>query len=249
MFRPRPLSLAAFALIGAPLLLSIACSSSPEQELLKKYFQAAKLRDNTTVGNIATVNFAPDQEGIVQDFSVTSAGEEQRRPLKLKELSAAEETARKEEEDFNKKKKEYQDANIQGIERVLKAESAGKPVTGPDKAIQEAWSKWREDSKQYSEKLADARRALSAERRLVEPSVNGPRNAVDATQFDGELVTKDMVLKANVKKGDAAAAERELHVKLTKADLKNGPEGKAVEGRWIITHISDAKDGQTPPTE
>jgi hypothetical protein len=228
--------------------LSSACSYSPEQDLLKKYFQAAKLRDTGTLSNIATVNFSPDQEGVVQNFTVVSSGEEQRRPLKLKELAAAEAAARSAEEDFNKQKRAYQDANLEGIERVLKAEAAGKSIARTDTAVQTAWSKWREDTKQFSEKLAEARRALSAERRLVEPSVNGPRNAVDPTQYEGELITKDLVIRANVKKGDAPAQERELNVRLTKADLKNGPDGKSVEGRWIITHISDAKEGQPPPT-
>jgi hypothetical protein len=126
-------------------------------------------------------------------------------------------------------------------------ESAGKTATGADAAVQTAWTKWRDDTKQYSQRLAEARRALSAERRLAESSVGDPRNAVDPTQFDGELVTKDVVLKANVKKGDAAAQERELHVRLTKADLKNGPGGKTVNGRWIITHIGESP--APPPTE
>ena len=105
------LALPAFATV---LSLTVACSSAPEQQQLQKYFQASRMRDNTTLANIATVSFSPTEHGSVQSFSITTTAPEEKRPLKLKELAAAEEAARKDDEEFNKKKKEYQDANRAG---------------------------------------------------------------------------------------------------------------------------------------
>ena len=91
-----------------------------------------------------------------------------------------------------------------------------------------------------SKKLTETRQALSAERALVDPSVYDARNPVDATKFDGELIKKDLTIKAKVKTPEGPTQDKDLHVRLTRADLTGGPDGKAVAGRWIITHISAA---------
>jgi hypothetical protein len=245
MVRPKSTSLLLLGLV--PLVLfTFACSSADEKQLLSKFFNASRMRDNTTLGNIATVQFSPTEEGVVQSFDITKISPEQKRTLRLKELKATEEKARKDDEDLNKQKKEYQDANLAAIERVLQAERQGTKLKGKDLEIQAAWTKWREDVAEHSKTLAEARDALNHERSLAELSVFDSRNPVDVAAFDGELITRDMILKAKVKKGEAAAADQDLHVKMERVELKNGPGGKAVSGRWIITHVSAAEDGKTP---
>jgi hypothetical protein len=244
MVRPRPsvfvLSLPALLPL---LLLAAACSSGPEQQLLQKYFQASRLRDNTTLANIATVSFSPTEQGAVQSFEIVNAGEEQRRPLKLRDLATAEEEARRADEDFNKKKKEYQDANRTAIERVLQAERKNASLRGADAEVQKSWAQWRDDTQHHAKRLADARRALTDERSLAEASVYDARNPVDATKFDGELITKDLTVKATVRTPEGQVQDKNLHVRLSRTELKNGPEGRTVSGRWIITHISEAAPG------
>lgn len=245
MVRPKSTSLLLLGLVPL-LLVTMACSSSDEKQLLSKFFNASRMRDNTTLGNIATVQFSPTEDGVVQSFDIVSMSEAQKRTLQLKEMKAAEEAAQKDDEQLNKQKKEYQDANLTAIERVLQAERDGKSLKGKDLEVQQAWTKWRQEVADHSKKLADARTALSRERGMAELSAFDARNPVDVTAFDGEMFAKDLVLKAKVKKGEAAAAEEELHVKMERVELKNGPEGKAVNGRWIITHVSRAGDGKTP---
>ena len=227
-------------------LLTIACSGADEKQLLSKFFNASRMRDNTTLGNIATVQFSPTEDGVVQSFDIVKTAPDQKRTLQLKELKAAEEAARKDDEELNKQKKEYQDANLEAIERVIAAERQGTKLKGKDLEIQAAWTKWREDVAEHSKKLTGAREAMNRERGLAELSVFDARNPVDVTVFDGELVTKDLVLKARIKKGEAPAADQELHVKMERVELTNGPGGKTVSGRWIITHVSPAEDGKTP---
>jgi hypothetical protein len=232
-------------MLGA-LLIAAGCSSSPEQQLLQRYFQASKLRDNTTLNNIATVAFSPTEQGAVQSFEVVSVEPEQRRPLKLRELATAEEEARNADEAFNKKRKEYQDRNLGAIERVLKAERTNSSVRGADAQVQKTWSQLRDDGSQFSKKLADARRALVAERSLAEVSVYDARNPVDTTKFDGELVTKDMQIRAQVRTPEGSMQDKDLYVRFTRAELTNGPEGKTIPGRWIITNIGETRPAGSP---
>jgi hypothetical protein len=227
-------------------LLTVACGGSDEKQLLSKFFNASRMRDNTTLGNIATVQFSPTEDGIVQSFDIVKTSPEEKRPLKLKELRAAEDAAQKDDDALNKEKKAYQDANLAAIERVLAAERQGTKLKGKDVEVQTAWTKWREDVAAHSKTLAEARAALNHERSLAELSAFDARNPVDVTAFDGELFTRDLLLRARVKKGEAPAADEDLHVKMERAELTNGPGGKAVSGRWIITHISRASDGKTP---
>jgi hypothetical protein len=247
MVRPKPTSLLLLVVVALPALLVMGgCGGSEEQALLTKYFSASRMRDNATLGNIATVSFSPADNGVVQSFDVVSAGQEEKVALKLKELKAAEDAARQADEAFNKEKKAYQDANLEAIERVIKAERDGTTLKGKDLEVQNTWTKWREDSKTSSGKLAEARQALAAERGVAEISAFDARNPVDPSLFDGDLITKDMVVKAKVKKGDAEPADQNLHVKFQRVDLRNGPNGQTVAGRWVITHISPADDGKTP---
>lgn len=234
--RPRShkLLLAVLALAVLPVA---ACSSPPEQQLLTKYFAASRMRDNATLGNFATVSFSPTTEGVVQKFTITSVGAETSKTLKLRELAEAEAALRKEEEEFNKRKKEYQDANSDAIQRVLKAEATKQTLKGKDLEIQAEWQKWRDETAAFAKKLTDARKAIGADRTLAEVSAFDARNQVDVTKFDGELISKDVHIDAEVKAPDGTVSTKKMHLILTRADLKNGPDGKTVSGRWVITQI------------
>lgn len=232
--RAKKLLLAALAVVVLPIA---ACSSPPEQQLIQKYFAASRMRDNATLQNFATVSFSPTTEGVVQKFTITSVGEETRKALKLRELSEAEAALRKEEEAFNKRKKEYQDENSDAIQRVLKAEAARQTLKGKDLQIQTEWQKWRDETAAFAKKLTDAHKALNADRGLTEVSVFDARNQVDVVKYDGELISKEVHIDAEVKAPDGTVSTKKLHLTLTRAELTNGPEGKTASGRWVITQI------------
>ena len=206
----RPKSSVHAHLVPVVLAMAVAagCSSAPEQPLIQKYFQASRLRDNGTLGNIATVSFSPTEDGIVQSFTIDSVGAEQRRPLQLKSLAEAEAAAQKADEEFNKKKKEFQDANGESINRILKAEAARQTLRGKDAEIQKAWSDFRSQTAEYSKKLSDARKALSSERSLTEVSAFDARTPVDPSKFDGDSVNKDVNITAKVKRATARSRTR-----------------------------------------
>lgn len=238
MDRPRSTPIVLLVLVALTFPLLAACAPSAEHTLLRKYFQASRMRDNMTLANIATVSFNPTERGVVQSFKVEEVGAEERRPLNLKALAAAFEEARKADEEFNKRMKEYQDANLEAIERVIAAEGGNQPIARRDQAVKEAWDKWRAERAERAKRLSDAREALTAERALVEPSVFDPQGpSIDVTAFDGELITKDVEFSAKVRKGEGAAEDKQMHARFSRAVLTGGPEGRSVEGRWMITQI------------
>ena len=51
-----------------------------------------------------------------------------------------------EEKAFTEKKKKFQDDNTEAIDRILKAESKNKPVTGKDAEVKKEWDKFREET-------------------------------------------------------------------------------------------------------
>ncbi|MCA1563555.1 MAG: hypothetical protein LC804_25980 [Acidobacteria bacterium] len=92
-------------------VLAVGCSGGGEYQFLKQYFDASRLRDSTTVGNIATVSFSPQTDGTVQSFEVVSVSDVRRRPLKLRELAKTHAAARAADDEFSKRKRAYQDTN------------------------------------------------------------------------------------------------------------------------------------------
>jgi hypothetical protein len=243
MIRPAS-SHTRLVLAATAALLATGCGGGSEQQLLQQYFQAARLRDQTTLTNIATVSWDIQQRGTVTDFEVTNTGEEQKRPLEMRTLRKAHEDAQAADEEFSKRKKAYQDENIEAIDRVIKAERSNGKLSGRDAQVQTAWTKWRQEMSEHAKKVQDARMALSDERGVAEISVYNPRNPVDVTEYDGELLSKDVTVNAQVRMADGQSASKTLVVTMQRAVLKK--EGSPdVNGRWIIT---DIKDSSAPTT-
>ena len=241
MFRPK--SLIATATILA-IIAMIGCGGSGEEKTtLMKYFNASKMRDNLTLANIATVGFDPEKMGQVSTFSIVTQTPDTTEPLTIKQHAADLKAAQDAETEFSKKKKEFQDANGEAIERVLKAEAANKPLKGKDADVQKEWTKWRDETAVYAKKVSEMRKALNEGRPVVEISIQDPRNPVIVTDYEGTLVTKDVSIKAKVKGPDGTTTEKDYVFTLQRATLKDvvGKDGKPGElvGRWVITKYKE----------
>ncbi len=219
-------------------LVAAACGGAPEDGQIRQFFRASQLRDSQTLANFAAVTFDPTKDGVVTSFEVTNVSEERRVPLRVKELTKAYDDARAEEEAFSKKKKEYQDANLDVIDRVLKAESAARPLRGTDAEVQKAWSKWREDTAMHAKRTSEARNQLNAERPIAELSLENPQNPVDPGTVDGELATKDVTIDAQVRQADGQVVPKTMVLTMQRAIGKT--DSKEVTGRWVITAIKPA---------
>jgi hypothetical protein len=237
MYRPRS-SVPAFGVFVLTLLLLVACSGAAEQTLIRQFFNASRLRDNTSLDNLSTVIFDPRTQGTVTTFTIQNIGPEQSKPLALKSLAKAHEDAKAEDTAFSQRKGEYQNANLEAIQRVLKAERDNAKISGKDADVQDAWRKLRDESATVSKKVSDMRRSLRTETQLVDLSVNaGGRTAIDVTKYDGEMITKEVTVAAPVRLPSGETAQKTYVITMQRALLKGEKE---VAGRWIITGCRDA---------
>jgi hypothetical protein len=221
-----------------------ACSSpnASEENLVRQFFRASGLRDSQTLANFATVSFDPKTEGTVGtgDFEVTAVSPERSEPLRVVELDKAVKDAESANKAFNEKKKTYQDANADAIDRVLKAESAGRKLTGKDAQIQAEWTKWRDESGAEAKKVSAARQELSNARPIAEMSLMANSGSPTPTveELNGTLVSKDITVKANVKGADGSTTEKTYVMTVQRAVVKTDKGER--QGKWIITAIKPA---------
>ncbi|HWQ00171.1 MAG TPA: hypothetical protein VNK92_06845 [Vicinamibacterales bacterium] len=236
MHRPIPSRAALVPLLA---VLAAACGgASVEQQVLRRYFDALRLRDQATLGFVATVRLDPETEGIVQRFRIVSVGDERRQALRIRELARALREAREADEAFIARMRAFQKEHADEIDRVLKAEARKAALRGRDAALQAEWRRWRDQMAEHAKRVADARRKLAAETRVAELSVYDAQNPVEVEDYDGELVTKDVTIEAEVLTPDRQTVTRTYVVTLQRAELK-GPKGER-RGRWVITGIRPA---------
>jgi hypothetical protein len=241
MLRPKTSVYLLASMVLAVAALS-GCSSpnASEENLVRQFFRASGLRDTQTLSNFATVSFEPKTEGTVTDFDVTSVSPERTEPLRVIELNKAFVDAEAANKAFNEKKKTYQDANADAIDRVLKAESAGRKLTGRDAQVQAEWTKWRDESGAEAKKVSAARMALSNARPIAELSLMANSGAPTPTveELNGTLVSKDISVKAQVRGADGATSEKNYVMTVQRAIVKTDKGERT--GKWIITAIKPA---------
>ena len=227
------------ALLLAPVaLLDMACSRPPEQQMLNQFFRAARSRDNTTAALMSAVPLDPRNQGSVEDFEIVSVGPEQRAPLGLQSFVDAAESARATEAEFQRKKREYSDANLKTIEEILKLE--GDPnakFTREQAAVKPVWDQWRADTAMHVKNLSMADAALAAATAPIEASLDQPgQPAFDIKTFQGDMVTKDVAIKAQFKSPEGQMSEKDLVVTMSR--VVGTQAGVQREGKWIITKIA-----------
>jgi hypothetical protein len=245
MHRPNPRVMARLAPSLAVLTLT-ACSGGPEQAILTQFFTASRLADNTTLNNFTMVSFEPRTQGTVTSFTIASVSPEQRKPLGLKALAKAHQDAKADDVEFTRRKEEYQNANIDMIQRVLKTVRDASKLKGADAEVQATWSKYVQDGAAVSRKVAEAKRKLATESAVVELSINGGSNTpLDVSRYDGEVVSKDVMIDAAVKSPTGDRLQKTLLVTMQRAVLN---ADKNVTGRWIITGIKDASQSPGSPS-
>ncbi len=240
MFRPK-----ASVFLVLPMLVAVAalsgCSSpnAQEENIVRQYFRASGLRDNQTLANFALVSFDPKVEGVVTDFDVTAVSPERSEPLTVIELSKAVTEAEAANKAFNEKKKTYQDANMEAIDRVLKAQGKGGKLSGKDGQIQAAWEKWQADAGAEAKKVSAARNALADSRPVAELSLTaGNGDGPNIEDMNGVLVSKDVSVAATVRGPDGATTQKNYLVTVQRAVVKAASGER--NGKWVITGIKPA---------
>ena len=177
-----------------------------------------------------------EERGAVSRPNVQTVAEEQRRPLRMLELTEVLAEARESEETFTQEKIAYQDENFDAINRVLEAEREGDDVGRRDREVQEAWTDWRERTMEHSREVSAALDELNSEQNEASLSMFDPNNPIDVTGYNGELVTKDVEITARIEL-DGNETEETLTVTLQQAIL-TAEDGTPMEGRWVVRNIS-----------
>jgi len=241
MLRPKSsVYLLASMVLAVAALRACSSANASEENLVRQFFRASGLRDSATLSNFATVSFDPKAEGSVSDFEITSVSPERTEPMRVIELNKAVADADAANKEFNDRKKVYQDANAEAIDRVLKAESAGRKLTGRDAQVQAEWTKWRDDSGAEAKKVSAARSALSEARPIAELSLMANSGSPTPTveELNGTLVSKDISVKAQVRGPDGATTEKNYVMTAQRAIVKSDKGER--QGKWIITAIKAA---------
>ena len=210
------------------------CGGGAERALLQSFFRASQVDDRATAGNVSMVAFDVREQGVVSGISVRSVTEETRRPLRTRDLAEALAQAQTDEQEHAVQMREYQDENLEAIARVIGAERTGEDVAGADEEVQQEWVRWRQQSATHSSAVSNGEVALADESRVAERSTFSPSNPIDVRGFDGELVSKDVTITANVEL-DGNSEERTMVITLQMVELGSGED--MIEGRWIISAI------------
>ena len=240
MFRPKVKSVYMLAPMFVAVAILTACSSAPEENLVRQFFRASSLRDNQTLANFAVVSFDAKTDGTVAAFKIVSVSPERVEPMKVQELAKAVADAEAANKTFTESKKAYQDKNMEAIDRVLKAQAAGKKLTGKDGQVQAEWEKWQADTATEAKKVSAARTALADSRPIAEISLAGGSGATpDIAELNGNMVTKDITVDATVKAPDGSTSQKQLVLTVQRAVVK-GKNGADRNGKWIITKITPA---------
>jgi hypothetical protein len=239
--RSRVRATLAIVLVLAPLsILAAACSSAPpEQQLLSQFFRAARTRDNETLARMSAVEFRPSQQGEVTEFEITNISEERRTPLTYKQLIEAQNRAAADEADFRKRRVDFESANRPALEAIAKLERDPAAKFNPtQEKLKAEWDKWRQDAQAMTKATANAKAAFNnavgpAEASLAQPG----QPAFAADKFEGQLISKDVTVEAQVKQGDVTTAKTLV---ITLQRVEGTQDGTQRNGRTIIARIQGA---------
>jgi hypothetical protein len=215
-------------------LLAACGGGGQELTLIRGFFTASRYQDRATLGNMSMVVFSPTEDGIASSPSIENVTEEERRQLRFSELQQALEDIQAAETSFRAEKKQYQDENEEAIGRVIDANREGEEVASSDEEVRDMWNQLVADEREYARKVSDAQNALNDESRLAQASVYDPSNPINVVDYEGELLSKDVTVSANIEM-DGGSEERTMVFSLQKVELQ-GEQG-LIEGRWIITSI------------
>ena len=231
----------AIALLIAPIaVLTAACSAPPEQQTLNQFFRAARTRDNETLARMSAVAFDPREQGEVTDFEITNVSEERRSPLEFKTLIDAEQKAAAAELGYRKKRLEWESNNRQALEAIAKMERDPKAkMSAAQQAMQAEWMKWRTEAGAMQKATAAAKAALAAATGPAEASLSQPgQPPLAPDKFQGELLSKDVTLNAEVKSPSGETSQKTLVVTIQR--VTGTMDGTQRNGRPIITRIQGA---------
>jgi len=216
-------------IIGALLVLVAfqSCSSKPEEGLLKRYFNAVRMNDNSTMSSMALEPLTMDVTG----FNIVSVAAEKIEPAVLAGLS-------KQEAGLKRKLEEHVGPTIDAKDAVDVAkdeldtartkaakQAAQKKVDEMQVKYDQAFGLHKELQKGYN----DAKTAAAREEEITAFSL-GAKELVNIRDLTGDVHSKEIVLK--IKTRDAGDKNYKLFMR--SYILKDEATNLKYNGRWVI---------------
>ena len=101
------------------------------------------------------------------------------------------------------------------------------------------WDKWRADTAMYVKNLTAARSAVTAATGPAEASLTQPgQPKFDVNAFDGDMVTKDVAIKAQVKSPEGQTSEKDLVITACRK-VVGQPQGGTRRAKAEVDHHED----------
>ncbi|MGD9344395.1 MAG: hypothetical protein PVH84_00925 [Candidatus Aminicenantes bacterium] len=208
-----------------------SCSSHPEEALLKRYFSALSLNDNTTLSTMAL-----EPTDISADsWEIINVTEEVVEPFKLPEMNTEEMDAKKTLEDhvgvtldardeWDNAVYEEERARTRAAKRAARAKADELKVK-----YDEILSEHKEMQKTYNEAKADAAR----EQEIAIFSL-GTGELPTIRDFTGEVFKKQVDVKT-----EGEAGVKNYRIYLRRYILQDEATGIHHRGRWIIVKFEN----------
>jgi hypothetical protein len=216
-------------IIGAVLVLVAfqSCSSKPEEGLLRRYFNAVRMNDNSTMSSMAIEPLTMDVSG----FNVVSVTPEKVEPAVLPEMNKQEASLKKKLEDHVGPTIDAKDAlDVAKDELDTARTKAAKQAA--QKKMDETQSKYDQEfslHKEFQKGYNDAKAAAAKEEEITAFSL-GAKDLANIRDLTGEVHSKEVDLK--IKTRDAG--DKNYRLFMRRYILKEEATNLKYNGRWII---------------
>ena len=215
-------------IIGLALVFVVLqnCSSKPEEGLLKKYFNAVRYNDNSTMSSMALEPLTMEATG----FDVVSVTPERVEPAVLADLNRKEAELKKKLEEHVGPTIAAKDALDAGKEEVDSARTKAAKQAA-QKKVDELQAKYDQEfglHKELQKNYNDAKSAAAREEEITAFSL-GAKDLASIRDLKGDVHSKDVELKVKTKAGD-----KKYKLYMRCYNLKDEATGLKNNGRWII---------------
>lgn len=206
-----------------------SCSSNPEEQLLKRYFSALQLNDNTTLSTMALEPVAMETDS----WKIISVSEEVVEDFKLQEMNKEEESLKKELEDHVGVTLDARDTWDNAVYEGERARTGAAKRAAQQKADElkvkydDVLAEHKDLQKRYNEAKADA----AKEEEIATFSL-GTGELPTIRDFTGEVHKKEVDVKT-----EGPSGVKNYRVFLRRYILKDEALGISHRGRWIIVRI------------
>lgn len=214
-------------LVAAATLL-VACGH-PEQRVVDQYFGAINAGDDSTLLSFAAYKF----EKKAERWKIVSTGPETTVEAPLPGLVKQAADAQAEHDAKKKDMQRYANEHYNDYEAVKQAQGKGAKVPPNLQEMATRLDEWSKTERELKKRIADARAAADAERRLMKLSTSGDDKDLDSLPAD--LLTKDLELTLTV---NAQEEPWVMHLRRYNPKQSGGPR---LISRWVVQAMEPKK--------